>query len=73
MCLVLFITRGLVYIILTIAHYLIVLAFPMVTQTDIPSDLTDDSKVYIFQILDAYLNSIILYALLYGGYQRSVS
>ncbi len=57
-----------VYIILTIAHYLIVLAFPMVTQTDIPSDLTDDNKASIFQFLDAYLNSVILYALLYGGY-----
>ncbi|SJL18473.1 uncharacterized protein ARMOST_22062 [Armillaria ostoyae] len=40
----------------------------MATQTDIPSDLTDGYKFYIFQILDAQLNSIILYALLHGIY-----
>ncbi|KAK0480759.1 hypothetical protein IW261DRAFT_1563439 [Armillaria novae-zelandiae] len=40
----------------------------MTTQTNIPSDLTDDDKTYVFQILDAQLNSIILTALLYGIY-----
>ncbi|PBK67627.1 hypothetical protein ARMSODRAFT_1020623 [Armillaria solidipes] len=40
----------------------------MATQTDIPSDLTDDYKVYIFQTLDAQVNSTILYALLHGIY-----
>ncbi|PBK70839.1 hypothetical protein ARMSODRAFT_1003362 [Armillaria solidipes] len=40
----------------------------MATQTDIPSDLTDDFKVSLFQFLDAELNSTILYALLYGIY-----
>ncbi len=44
----------------------------MATQTDIPSDLTDD-KVFLFQSLDANLNCIILYALLHGGQRRSVS
>ncbi len=39
----------------------------MATQTDIPSDLTDDDKVLIFQYLDTFLNSTILYALLHGG------
>ncbi|PBK89800.1 hypothetical protein ARMGADRAFT_1167172 [Armillaria gallica] len=38
------------------------------TQTDIPSDLTDDDKASIFQYLDAALNSTILYALLHGIY-----
>ncbi|PBK70819.1 hypothetical protein ARMSODRAFT_1033678 [Armillaria solidipes] len=49
-------------------HYLVLLASPMVTQTDIPSDLTDDTKASIFQYLDAWLNSEILYALLHGIY-----
>ncbi|KAK0232287.1 hypothetical protein EDD85DRAFT_1025878 [Armillaria nabsnona] len=40
----------------------------MVTQTDIPSDLTDDNKAFIFQFLDSQLNSTIFYALLYGIY-----
>ncbi|KAK0467402.1 hypothetical protein IW261DRAFT_1598239 [Armillaria novae-zelandiae] len=40
----------------------------MSTQADIPSDLTDDYKASVFQYLDAYLNSIILYALLHGIY-----
>ncbi|KAK0493740.1 hypothetical protein EDD18DRAFT_1356198 [Armillaria luteobubalina] len=40
----------------------------MATQTDIPSDLIDDEKTFIFQFLDARLNSEILYALLYGIY-----
>ncbi len=45
----------------------------MMTQTYIPSDLTDDDKASIFQCLDAALNSTILYALLHGGQRRSVS
>ncbi|SJL12954.1 uncharacterized protein ARMOST_16389 [Armillaria ostoyae] len=40
----------------------------MATQTDIPSDLTADDKAFFFQVLDAQLNSQILYALLYGIY-----
>ncbi|KAK0219979.1 hypothetical protein IW262DRAFT_992948 [Armillaria fumosa] len=40
----------------------------MATQTDIPPDLTNDYKVFIFQYLDAELNSGILYALLFGIY-----
>ncbi|KAK0192545.1 hypothetical protein F5146DRAFT_1190781 [Armillaria mellea] len=40
----------------------------MVTQIDIPSDLTDDDKACIFQLFDAQLNSTILYALLHGIY-----
>ncbi len=70
--LVLFITSGLVYVIL-ISHYLAVSASPMVTQTDIPSDLTDDSKAFLFQTNDAVLNSGILYALLHDEERRSVS
>ncbi len=31
--------------------------FLMVTQTDIPSDLTDNDKAFIFQFLDSQLNS----------------
>ncbi|PBK67405.1 hypothetical protein ARMSODRAFT_1085942 [Armillaria solidipes] len=40
----------------------------MANQTDIPSDLTDDDKVYIFQALDTLLNSAIFYTLLHGIY-----
>ncbi|KAK0238153.1 hypothetical protein EDD85DRAFT_936945 [Armillaria nabsnona] len=40
----------------------------MTTQTNIPSDLTDDSKAVLFQFLDAQLTSTILYALLHGLY-----
>ncbi|KAK0446378.1 uncharacterized protein EV420DRAFT_1715793 [Desarmillaria tabescens] len=40
----------------------------MATQTDIPPDLTDNDKAFLFQYLDAILNSIILYALLHGIY-----
>ncbi|PBK89808.1 hypothetical protein ARMGADRAFT_1064809 [Armillaria gallica] len=42
----------------------------MTTQTDIPSDLTDDSdhKAVLFQICESQLNSTILYALLHGIY-----
>ncbi len=50
-----------------ITYYLVVLISLMVTQTDIPSDLSDGDKAYIFQLFDAQLNSGILYALLYGG------
>ncbi|PBK70805.1 hypothetical protein ARMSODRAFT_1017593 [Armillaria solidipes] len=39
----------------------------MATQTDIP-DLTNDDKAAVFQVLDAKLNSQILYALVYGIY-----
>ncbi len=45
----------------------------MATQTDIPSDLTDDDKAQMFQLLDTWLNSMILYSLLYGGQRGSVS
>ncbi len=38
----------------------------MATQTDIPSELTDDDKALVFQILDSSLNSKILFALLHG-------
>ncbi|KAK0467401.1 hypothetical protein IW261DRAFT_1598238 [Armillaria novae-zelandiae] len=37
-------------------------------RVDIPSDLTDNDKASMFQDLDAYLNSMILYALLHGIY-----
>ncbi len=47
-------------------HYLVVLASLMVTQTDIPSDLTGNDKAFIFQVLNTWLNSAILYMLLYG-------
>ncbi|SJL12964.1 uncharacterized protein ARMOST_16399 [Armillaria ostoyae] len=40
----------------------------MATQTDVPSDLPDDDKAYVFHLLDTTLNSGILYALLYGIY-----
>ncbi|KAK0445285.1 uncharacterized protein EV420DRAFT_1484341 [Desarmillaria tabescens] len=40
----------------------------MATQTDILPDLTDHEKAFIFQFLDANLNSGILYALLHGIY-----
>ncbi|SJK98541.1 uncharacterized protein ARMOST_01809 [Armillaria ostoyae] len=40
----------------------------MATQTDIPSDLTDDDKAQMFQFLDAQLNSTVLYTLLHGLY-----
>ncbi len=38
----------------------------MANQADIPSDLTNNDKALIFQILDGYLNSMMLYALLHG-------
>ncbi len=72
MCPVLYITRRLVYVVL-ITHCLIVLASSMAPQTDIPSDLTDDQKAFMFQFLDAELNSEILYALLHGEHRCSVS
>ncbi|SJL18483.1 uncharacterized protein ARMOST_22072 [Armillaria ostoyae] len=40
----------------------------MATEADIPSGLTDDEKAYVFQFLDAQLNSMILLALLHGMY-----
>ncbi|KAK0238237.1 hypothetical protein EDD85DRAFT_952426 [Armillaria nabsnona] len=40
----------------------------MSTQAEIPSELSDDIKAFIFQILDVELNSRILYALLHGMY-----
>ncbi|PBK70871.1 hypothetical protein ARMSODRAFT_1033800 [Armillaria solidipes] len=40
----------------------------MATQTDIPSDLTDDYKAFVFQYLNVELNAGILEALLYGIY-----
>ncbi len=46
---------------------------PMAAQTAILPDLTDDDKASIFQSLDAILNSGILYSLLHGGKQHSVS
>ncbi len=71
-CPALFRIRGLIYDFF-ITHYLIALTSPMATQTDIPSDLTDDDKAVLLQSLDAVLNSGILYALLHGEEQRSVS
>ncbi|SJL18476.1 uncharacterized protein ARMOST_22065 [Armillaria ostoyae] len=40
----------------------------MATQANIPLDLTDDEKAFIFLVLDTELNSLILYALLHGIY-----
>ncbi|KAK0242131.1 hypothetical protein EDD85DRAFT_1020805 [Armillaria nabsnona] len=40
----------------------------MAAQADIPPDLTDDYKAYLFQYRDGNLNSTILYALLHGIY-----
>ncbi|KAK0474724.1 hypothetical protein EDD18DRAFT_1367485 [Armillaria luteobubalina] len=40
----------------------------MSTQADIPSNLTNNKKNFIFQYLHAYFNSILLEALLYGIY-----
>ncbi|PBK94993.1 hypothetical protein ARMGADRAFT_1029326 [Armillaria gallica] len=40
----------------------------MLTQADIPPDLSDDDKTLGFQFLDAQLNSMILMALLHGIY-----
>ncbi|PBK89751.1 hypothetical protein ARMGADRAFT_1014911 [Armillaria gallica] len=40
----------------------------MATRTHILSDLTDDDKALVFQILDTRLNSTILCALLHGIY-----
>ncbi|PBK81494.1 hypothetical protein ARMGADRAFT_1171387 [Armillaria gallica] len=40
----------------------------MATEADIPSGLTNDGKAYMFQSLDAQLNSRILFAILYGLY-----
>ncbi|KAK0446393.1 uncharacterized protein EV420DRAFT_1767779 [Desarmillaria tabescens] len=40
----------------------------MATQTDIPPDLPDEDKAFMFQTLNASLNEQILYALLHGIY-----
>ncbi|PBK93554.1 hypothetical protein ARMGADRAFT_1165030 [Armillaria gallica] len=40
----------------------------MAIQADIPPDLTNEDKAFVFQALDAYLNSNILLALLHGIY-----
>ncbi|KAK0446397.1 uncharacterized protein EV420DRAFT_1648074 [Desarmillaria tabescens] len=40
----------------------------MVAQTDIPPDLTNKDKAFIFQVLDTNLNTQILLALLHGIY-----
>ncbi|KAK0446401.1 uncharacterized protein EV420DRAFT_1648076 [Desarmillaria tabescens] len=40
----------------------------MVIQADIPPDLTNEDKAFMFQYLDANLNNQILYALLHGIY-----
>ncbi len=56
-----------------ITHYHIVLASPMAAQTDIPSALPDDDKDFIFLALDTVLNSRILYAILYGEHECSVT
>ncbi|PBK67630.1 hypothetical protein ARMSODRAFT_959263 [Armillaria solidipes] len=40
----------------------------MGSLADIPSDFTDGFKAFVFQYLDAQLNSKILFALLYGVY-----
>ncbi|KAK0220009.1 hypothetical protein IW262DRAFT_1461173 [Armillaria fumosa] len=40
----------------------------MATQTNILPDLTNGDKAFVFQYLDAQLNSGILYALLFGVY-----
>ncbi|KAK0459016.1 uncharacterized protein EV420DRAFT_345841 [Desarmillaria tabescens] len=55
------------YIIL-INHLLRYFCSPMAIRVDISSDLTNDDKTYMFQFLDANLNSGILYALLHGIY-----
>ncbi len=54
-------------------HYLVLPASHMATQTDILSDLTDDNKAAVFQVLDGWLNSAIFYALLYGEHGCLVS
>ncbi len=45
----------------------------MATQTDIPSDLPDDYKIFVFYDNDSQLNTGLLYALLHGRHRRSVS
>ncbi|KAK0454037.1 uncharacterized protein EV420DRAFT_1765859 [Desarmillaria tabescens] len=40
----------------------------MAIQIDIPSDITDDDKAYLFQTIDAMLNAHLFYALLHGIY-----
>ncbi|KAK0436057.1 uncharacterized protein EV420DRAFT_1770374 [Desarmillaria tabescens] len=45
----------------------------MATQTDIPPDLSDSDKAFMFQFLDDQLNSSILFALLHGIYTGILS
>ncbi len=54
-------------------HNPFLLLSPMAAQTAILPERTDDDKASIFQSLDAMLNSGILYSLLHGGKQHSVS
>lgn len=50
-----------------LAHYSIFTQTSlMAIQTNIPPDLTDADRTFIFQELDGELNSRILYALLHG-------
>ncbi len=56
-----------------INRYLLLLQSPMMTQADIPADLSDTDKAAIFQTLDAQLNSKILFALLHGEQHHFVS
>ncbi|PBK58417.1 hypothetical protein ARMSODRAFT_983872 [Armillaria solidipes] len=46
----------------------LLLLFPMAPQVDIPPDLTNDDKAFMFQFLDTKLNEMILLALLHGLY-----
>ena len=43
----------------------------MAAQADIPY-LTNSDKAWVFQTLDAQLNSVVLYVLLHGAQRRSV-
>lgn len=39
----------------------------MAVQTDIPTDLTDADRAFMFQLLNAHLHSKMLYSLLHGA------
>ena len=56
----------------TIAPSHLVLS-PMLTQADIPSDLTDNYKAFMFEVVDGQLNTMILYALLHGEQHHFMS
>ncbi|PBK60849.1 hypothetical protein ARMSODRAFT_679423 [Armillaria solidipes] len=45
----------------------------MAVQTDIPSDLTDADRAFMFQLLNAHLHSKMLYSLLHGVYTGIVA